>query len=62
MIDVVIIEFTGMSDLWFHRVDWENGGRYRGFLKNWCISIRDIQKVTHKSVLESEFPTTEWEC
>lgn len=60
-IDVVVIEFSGMSNLWFHKAQWDAIGGYKKFLKDFCLSIRDISQVNYKRVHFSKFPTTEWE-
>ena len=57
---VVVIKFHGENDLYFYKEDWDNMGGYKGFLKEFCMSIRDIEKVEHKRIKSSQYPTREW--
>lgn len=60
-IPVVIIQFHDLQDLWMHKEEYNNYGKFIGVLKSMCISIRDVKKVHHLHKLESSFPTQEWE-
>jgi hypothetical protein len=61
LIPMIIVEFNDLPDFYWTKDQWEANGCYRGFIKNCCISIRDIKKV-HKLLLNPEdFPTEVWE-
>lgn len=60
-IDVVIIEFADWPNLWYHKAEWDEQGGYKGFLKTFAVSIRDIIRVNYKRVHFKDFPTTEWQ-
>lgn len=57
----VKVEFRDMPYFVCELEYWNSIGGYKGFLKEYVISIRDIKKV-HKLLLKpEEFPTNEWE-
>jgi len=60
-IPVVIIAFHDLQDLWFHKDEYDKIGKFKGVLKEMCLSIRSVKKVFHSRKLASSFPTQEWE-
>ena len=60
-IATVRIEFHEMSDLILTKDEYEKMGKWRGFLKDYAMSIRDVKKVHHEVIDAKDFPTNEWE-
>ena len=61
-IAVIRIEFHEMSDLILTKEEYEEMGGWKGFLKNYAMSIRDVAKVHHEMIDAKDFPTTEWDA
>ena len=59
-IPAVTVEFQGLEDLVMTKGEWDELGGYVGFMRSYCISIRDIKKVHYHLLKPSEFPTREW--
>lgn len=60
LIPAVIIEFHAMSNLIFTLDQWKEVGGWKGFLKEYCVSIRDIVKKHSRLLNPEDFPTEEW--
>jgi|GEM_PF-1345214 hypothetical protein len=59
---IVRVKFTAMSDLIFSKSQYDDLGGYKGFLKEFAISIRDIEKVIKTTMSEHEFcALPDWE-
>lgn len=47
-VPIVRVEFNNCAPDFIYSVEqWDNGGRYKGFLKDNCISILDVKSVIH---------------
>jgi len=61
-IPVVIFCFHNLiDDLWLHKSQYEQMGKFKGVLKGMHISIRSVKKVFHVKKTASSFPTQEWQ-
>ena len=57
---MVTVEFSGMPSFRCLLIEWKEIGGYKGFLKEYGISIRDIKSVKIQILKTSEYPTHEW--
>lgn len=60
-IAIVRIKFKDMPELIFDMDGYEKMGKWKGFLKTYCISIRDVKSVSYELIDVKDFPTQEWE-
>lgn len=62
-IEVKRVSFrTGAPDFIYSIKEWYSNGGYKGFLKDNCISILDIEKVVNDTMSEKEFYSLDaWE-
>lgn len=60
-ISIVRIKFKDMPDLILTMDEYEMMGKWKGFLKQYCMSIRDVEGVSYEVIDAKDFPTTEWE-
>lgn len=44
LISVTIIEFHDSPDLWFYKQQYDNMGKFKGFLKDYSMSVNAIKK------------------
>lgn len=60
-IAVVRIKFRDMCDLVLAIDKYEQMGKWKGFLKTYRMSIRDVKSVSYELIDVRDFPTQEWE-
>lgn len=61
LIPTVIVQFHSMADLWMTKKQYDDEGRFKGLLKSFSVSIKDIANVWHVLKYPSSYPTTDWE-
>lgn len=60
-IPTVIVEFHHLPDFVMSKEEYDEMGKWNGFLKLNCINPRDVKKVHHVLMDESKYPTKAWE-
>jgi hypothetical protein len=58
---MVTVEFNGLPKFRCLLTEWIEMGGYRGFLKEYCMSIKNIKKVKTQVLKASEYPSAAWE-
>lgn len=58
---MVTVEFKAMPNFRCLLSEWRELGGYRGFLKAYGVSFKDIKKVRTQVLSASEYPTQAWE-
>lgn len=58
---MITVEFKSMPNFRCLLTEWKEMGGYKGFLKAYGISIKDIKKVKTQVLKASEYPTQAWE-
>ncbi len=57
----VRIEMYNLPNLILEKSEYESMGKFKGFLKDFQISILEIKKVHHILMCPNKYPTCEWE-
>ena len=57
---MVTVKFHSMPNFRCLLSEWQEMGGYKGFLKEYCISIRSIKKVCTQVLSADKYPQTEW--
>jgi len=60
-IPTVKIEMYNLPDLILSKEQYDDMGKFKGFLKGFEISIQEIKKVHHILMCPSKYPTQAWE-
>ena len=60
-IPTVKIEFHGLPDLILRIEEYNNMGKWNGFLREYHMRAKDIKKLTHLLMKPQDYPTIVWE-
>ena len=58
---MVTVEFRTMPNFRCLLSEWKEIGGYKGFLKQYGISIKSISKVKIEVLSADKYPTSEWQ-
>lgn len=58
---IVRIKFKDMPDLILAMDEYEQMGKWKGFLKTYCMSIRDVKSVSYELIDVKDYPKEEWQ-
>jgi hypothetical protein len=60
-IPTVKIEFWNLPFLVMEEEIYKRNGKFKGFLKDFQMSIREVKKVHHVLMRPQDYPTSEWQ-